>query len=160
MKRLALLALLALGACAAPSKAVRVQEVATELNMGLRFGRIELAVDKVARDERANFIKRHQAWGGAVRIVDLEMSGLTFRESGEADVFLSVNWQRTSGMDSLSTVIHQEWKDFKGTWMLVKEERSQGDAGLLGDVAAPSPADETPSRAARGEMQYRTTVIR
>jgi hypothetical protein len=128
--------------------------------MGLRFGRIELAIDKVARDERANFIKRHQNWFGALRIVDLEMAGLTFRETGEADVFLSVNWQRADGSDSQSTVIHQEWRDFKGTWMLVKEERNQGDPGLLGEPVTPATTDEAPSRAARGDMQYRTTIIR
>ncbi|RYE89215.1 MAG: hypothetical protein EOO75_12205 [Myxococcales bacterium] len=39
-----------------------------------------------------------------------------------------------------TTVIHQTWKDKLGTWMLVAEERAQGDEGLIDEVNKKKPS--------------------
>jgi hypothetical protein len=161
-----LLGLVGLAACAAPSKAQRVQEGAYELNMTSRFGRTEGVLDKVAKEEREKFLMRHRRWHGQIRIVDLELAGMGFPSSDEADVFVTVGWQPADGADMRSTTVRQRWKDKRGTWVLINEERAQGDSGLFGEAPASPPgvagdsAEPAPSRAAQGEAQFRTTVIR
>lgn len=162
MPRLAsllLLGALGLSACIAPSKAQRVQEAAYELNMISRFGRVEAVLDKVLPEERSQFIARHQNWHGQLRIVDLELAGIGFPKSDEADVFVNVGWQPANMADMRSTVVRQRWKDQKGTWLLISEERAQGDIGLFGEPSAEPQLVSPPSQTARSNS-YRTTVIR
>ena len=134
--------------CAAPSKAQRVQEAAYELNMGLRFGHSTQALGKVATDHRREFLRRHRDWSGRLRIVDLDLAGLDLREEG-ADVFVQVLWQPVDSTIVRTTVIHQTWKDQLGSWMLVAEERAQGDQGLIDEIDKKKPSggdgDKKPS---------------
>ena len=152
---LLVLPLILAAACAAPSKAQRVQETADEFNMGTRFNRSELVLPQVAESARERFLTQHRKWANEVRIVDLDFIGLTVHDDN-ADVFLSIGWQRANDPDMNTTVVRQVWHDFRGTWMLMKEERSQGDYGLLGDSG---PTDAAP-RAARSDRAFRTMVIR
>jgi hypothetical protein len=126
-------------ACAAPSKAQRVQEAAYELNMGLRFGYNTQALNKVAIDHRREFLRQHRDWASRLRIVDLDLAGLDLREDA-ADVFVQVLWQPVDSTIVRTTVIHQTWKDKLGSWMLVSEERAQGDQGLIDEVDKKKPS--------------------
>ncbi|MCS6902200.1 MAG: hypothetical protein RMJ98_21415 [Myxococcales bacterium] len=143
---------LILPSCAAPSRAQRVQEAAYELNVGLRFGHTALALEKVAAQERAEFLKRHRHWHGRLRVVDVELVGLNVRDN-EADIFVAIQWQRANYSDVNSSIIHQRWKDHRGTWQLVSETYAQGDQGIFSDESPQPPAD---TRAPR----YQITVIR
>ena len=153
-------------ACGLPSKEQRVQEAAYELNMGLRFSRSDIALTKVMRTERARFTERHRKWHGDIKIVDIELAGVAFRDDGDAVLFLSVSWQRADQQDMRTTVVSQRWHDKQGSWLLASEERAQGDFGLFNDVAPLPPASADPApgggpeKAARGDMQFRTTTIR
>jgi hypothetical protein len=150
---------LLLAACGMPSKQQRVQEAAYELNMGTRFSRTDVAMEKVLRSERVKFTERHKLWHTEIKIVDIELAGVTFRDDGDATLFLAVSWHRANEPDMRSTVVSQKWHDKQGTWMLAAEERAQGDFGLFGDFAPPSTTGD-PQKAARGDMQFRTTTIR
>jgi hypothetical protein len=143
---------LLLASCAAPSRAQRVQEAAYELNVGLRFGHTALALEKVAAQERAEFLKRHRHWNGKLRVVDVELVGLNVRDN-DADIFVAVQWQRADFSDVNSSVIHQRWKDNRGTWQLVSETHAQGDKGLFSDEQPPAPQDDH-------AQHYQITVIR
>jgi len=132
LPRLAAAALLGLCACAAPSRAQRVQEAAYELNVGLRFGHNAMALEKVASQERKEFLRRHRDWNGRLRVVDIDLAGLNVHES-EADVYVSVSWQDINFTDLHNTVVLQRWKDNRGTWQLIGESRSQGDKGLFNE---------------------------
>ena len=116
------------------SRAQRVQEAAYELNMGLRFGYNGQALGKVASEHKREFLRQHRDWSQRLRIVDLDLAGLEINEKGDGDVYVTVLWQPVDETTVRTTVIHQTWKDQKGTWMLVAEERSQGEQGLINET--------------------------
>ena len=129
--------LVALGACAAcmspPSPLSKVRELAQELNINARFGQNEMLIEHVAPDARDKYTAHHRGWGNTVRVADVELSGLKAHGDHDVDVFVRVAWYRVDQEELLSTTVKQGWHD-SGGWQLVKEERSAGDMGLLGDV--------------------------
>jgi hypothetical protein len=125
------------------SPPARAQEAATELNVNTRFGRLELAAEKVAPEHREAFLLRRKAWGSTVRVADYELAGLQMKKGeADADVLVKVAWYRVDQGDLHITVLKQKWHDFKGDWRLVDESRADGDAGLINDAVptAISPA--------------------
>jgi outer membrane murein-binding lipoprotein Lpp len=147
MRFAALVAALGLAACVSPpSPIAKVREASQELNINARFGQNEMAMDHVAPDARDSYAARHRAWGSAVRVADVEFSGLKQRGDHDVDVFVRVAWYRLEQEELLSTTVKQGWHD-AGGWQLVTEERSDGDMGLLGETVvfqapakAPGPA--------------------
>ena len=109
----------------------RVQEAAHDLTTAARFGRMDIALERVSRASRDDFVKRHAAWGSAVRVVDSEIQGLSLRDKEHADVFVTVGWQRIQESEMRTTHLTQHWRDHRGSWMLETEERTAGDVGLL-----------------------------
>jgi hypothetical protein len=146
-------------ACGAPSRSQRVQEAAYELNMGLRFHSADAGLDRVAKTERERFIKRHQLWHNKIRIVDLDAAGIQIRDDGDANLYLSISWQRMEEQDIHQTVIVQRWHDTRGKWLLAGEERAQGDSGLFGEIVVP-PADAEATPPPARDVQFRTITIR
>lgn len=121
------------------SPPVRAQEAATELNMNSRFGRMELAAEKVSPKARQGFFDRRRTWGGKVRVADYELAGLRMQGEEDAEVVVRVAWYRIDEGDLRSTVIRQKWHDFKGDWKLTEEARADGDIGLLGEAVVTAP---------------------
>ncbi|HKQ70418.1 MAG TPA: hypothetical protein VJT73_13810 [Polyangiaceae bacterium] len=117
------------------SPTVRVQDAANDLTTATRFGRMDVAMERVSRAGREPFARRHANWGGSLRVVDCEILGLRLTDKEHAVVMLSVNWQRLDDTEMRSTQITQHWQDHRGTWLLETEERTTGDVGLLGDNA-------------------------
>ena len=136
-------AVIALPACPAPQTAgARMQEAANDLNTNMRFGRIELAVERVAPAERETFMEHRRGWGSNVRIADYEMMAAKLTADSDADVTLRVAWYRPDEQDLRTTTVKQHWRDQKGDWQLVSEARIDGDVGLLGEPRpAPDPQD-------------------
>lgn len=115
--------------------ASRAQEASNEFNLHTRFGRIEQASERVAVEAREMFIKHRAGWGGQVRIADLENGGMRMlKENTEAEVTVRIAWYRPDEGDLHVTTLKQHWKDFRGDWRLVGEERTDGDLGLIGEV--------------------------
>lgn len=134
--RLAVLALsLLLPACPVSHQSgpARAQEAASELNVNARFGRMELAAERVAPKARDAFFQRRRGWGGKIRIADYEMAGMKMRGDDDAEMFVRVAWYRVDEGDLRLTTLRQKWHDFKGDWKLVEEARIDGDVGLLGE---------------------------
>ncbi|MEI7892591.1 MAG: hypothetical protein WCI05_05845 [Myxococcales bacterium] len=140
-------------ACGGASPGAKAQDAVTELNVNARFGRMEIAIEGVAVKERDAFAKRHKAWGGAIRIADVEVAGLRMRGEQEADVTVRVAWYRVDEHELRNTVVRQRW-EAKGGWRLVGEERTEGDMGLLGDEVKPGPVS-----APKPQAQFRTIRI-
>lgn len=137
---LAALLPLAVG-CAGSSPGARAQEAATALNLDSRFGRIELAVEKVAPTSREMFLSHRQGWGNKVRVVDSELAGIKMPKDDEAEVFVRVAWQRADEGDLHVTRVRQKWKDMRGDWKLVTEEHLDGEVGLLGEAVQRAPVE-------------------
>lgn len=143
-----LVSLFALAGCPVnhQSPPARAAEAAHDLNLNTRFGRMHIATSMVAAEARSSFLERRRAWGGNVRIVDFEMQGVKMRGDSDADIFVRVAWQRMDEGDLRTTLLQQNWHDFKGTFQLVGEHRADGDVGLLGEPRPQPAPGEGPER--------------
>ena len=156
-RSLSLLAALALAGCLGNSTpAGRVQEAAQDLNTAARFGRMDIAMDRVGKELREEFAKHHAAWGGQVRVMEAEFAGLNMKDKENAVLYVQVTWQKLTESDLRTTTLVQTWKDERGTWRLQKEERTSGDYGLLGESTPPSAAKQM----APQNAQFQTVYIR
>lgn len=166
MRRAALVAcLLGLAACfSPPSAGQRLSDAAVEMNSATRFGRMDIAIEHVGDAARADFARRHAAWGGGVRVVDLEMGGFDLVKRDEAEVLVNVAWQRPDESTLRVTRIAQRWRDESGRWQLVGEERKDGDPGLLGEKAPAAgktaPGDATAADQPPPRLGLQRRVIR
>jgi hypothetical protein len=131
----------------------RMQDAANDLTTATRFGRMDMALERVSQDTREEFIRRHAAWGSAIRIADCDLSGLRLVDKRNATSTLTVSWQRIDESDLRGTQIAQKWKDHKGKWLLESEERIAGDVGLLGEPT-------TVVRAPQSRTQFESITIR
>jgi hypothetical protein len=123
----------ALAACMGQSRPARAQEAASDMNTHIRFGRVELAGEKVDTSYRNKFVERRRQWGQGIRLGDTEISAIRMVGEDRAETNVSVSWYRVDEGELHSTKIKQIWKDFKGDWRLIEEERVDGDVGLLGE---------------------------
>jgi hypothetical protein len=131
------------------SSPARAQEAATELNVNTRFGRLELAAEKVAPTARDAFMQRREAWGSTVRVADYEFAGLRMKGKEDAEMLVKIAWYRIDQGDLRVTTLKQQWHDFKGDWRLVDESRADGDVGLIGEKMPSSGPAATKGRAAQ-----------
>ncbi|HEY5373405.1 MAG TPA: hypothetical protein VIK01_06945 [Polyangiaceae bacterium] len=143
-----------LGACMMPPPASeKATDAARELNVAARFGRIDIAAGLAASGARDEFIKRRATWGGDIRVVDVELGGLSMPDSSHAVFQVDYAWMRMNEDTLRSTRVAQKWSSTKGGWALDSEKRVAGDVGLFGervDVMRPPQHD----------TQFATKVIR
>jgi hypothetical protein len=124
-----------LSACIPPhAPAQQVSEVARELNVATRFGKMDVAAESTTDAHRSNFLKRRADWGKEIRVVDVELAQLTLQTSEAAEVFVDVSWVRMDEGVLRSTRVKQHWANPGGGWKLAEEERVAGDLGLLGET--------------------------
>lgn len=134
---------------------MKLDDAVKETNDAARFGRTDLAVERVVPANRTAFVKRHRLWGSEVRIVDVEYGGVEKMSEGEAVIIVGFGWYRPAEGTLRTTMVRQTWKNDKGTgpWFLADEERVSGDLGLLGEsVKVVVPERET--------KHFGTTVIK
>lgn len=115
----------------------KAQEAMVDLNAHARFGRMEVAAERVTPPEREAFLRRRAGWGSAVQIADSELVGMQVgREAkDEAVAYVRVSWYRLTDGELRATTVRQKWKvtGLRGDWFLASEDRIGGDAGLLGE---------------------------
>lgn len=127
-----LAALLLLGCSALPNPMARAQEAAQDFNTDTRYGRNEIAIERVAPAAHDSFLSHHRAWGSKVQIADIEFEGLHRKSDHDAEVTVRVSWYRPEEQELHATTLKQTWHD-QGGWKLTAEERTEGDIGLLGE---------------------------
>lgn len=135
-----------------PTQSQRVTDSARELNLATRFGRMDVALGQTAKGARDLFLERRAEWGKNVRIVDIELSGLSMKDEFQASVTVDVSWVRVNDDTLRTTRIVQTWKD-DGGWHLTREQRVAGDLGLFGE-----PIELVPE--APRDVQYASKTIR
>jgi hypothetical protein len=139
---------LALVACAPPAGSLAsAEQAAQELNVDARFGRSEFVMDHVAPDARPDFAMHHRAWGTAIRVADIELTGVRSHGEHEVEVMVRVAWYRPEEQELRVTTLQQGWRDKdKSGWQLVTEQRLEGDVGLLGEpIVFQAPPGDRPS---------------
>jgi hypothetical protein len=155
-RALALCAVLfAVGCMAPPTPAQRVTEAARELNMAARFGRMDLAMGATNPGARERFVERRREWGGEIRVLDLELSGLQMPHHDRATLLVDLQWVRMSEGTLRNTRVEQTWSnEEEGGWRLVRERRVAGDVGLFGERV--TVLHEAP----RGDVHFPSRTIR
>ncbi|HEY0465576.1 MAG TPA: hypothetical protein VGC79_15285 [Polyangiaceae bacterium] len=136
-----------------PAASEKASDAARELNLSARFGNMDVAAKKAAKEARADFIQRHAQWGGEIRIVDVEMAGMNMPDSDHAIFQIDYSWMRSDESTMRSTRVTQHWSSLNGAWAMEREHRASGDIGLFGehvDVLRP----------AQRNAQFATKVIR
>jgi hypothetical protein len=155
-RNMVLFASLAFGGCIGGiSPAAKLDDAVKETNDAARFGRTDLAVERVLPASRAAFAKRHRLWGSEVRVVDVEYGGLEKMSEGEAVIVVGFGWFRPAEGVLRTTMVRQTWRNDRGRgpWYLDTEERVGGDVGLLGEAVTLVKPDKK-------NAQFETTVIR
>jgi hypothetical protein len=149
MRSVLVAAALSAGACVTPPGPVaKAREAAQEFNLDARFGRNETTIERVALSARQSYAEHHRAWGGRVRVADIEMTGIHARSDHDVEVLVHVSWYRVDQQELLATTLRQTWHE-AGGWQLLAEERVDGDIGLLGEnvvFLAPPPEDRGPAQ--------------
>jgi hypothetical protein len=143
-----------LGACM-PSQipAREVSDVARDLNLATRFGRMDLAAEHTSEAHRPRFLESRADWGADVRVVDIELARLDVPDSETAEVLVDVSWVRIDEGLLRSTRVRQNWQNPGGGWQLSGEERIAGDVGLFGE-------NVTILRPERRDTHFPTKTIR
>lgn len=144
------------GCVAPPSQSQRVTEAARELNVAVRFGRMDVALGHTSPGARNQFLARRALWGKTLRILDVELAGLKMQDPTNAVVHVDVAWVRDHESSLRSTRVAQVWRDSDegGGWRLVREQRVAGDLGLFGEPVPLARAEEP------RDVQFPTRVIR
>jgi hypothetical protein len=145
-------------ALAAQTPSARVQEAAREANTAARFGRMDVALEHTAPGTKENFIKRHAAWGGTVRVFEMELAGFAMPETDHATVLVDYQWMYLDENTLHSTRVEQTWRgdtEARG-WKLTRERRIGGDVGLFGEIRAKHDPKEEP----HGDVHFPTKTIR
>lgn len=130
--RSALLATVFVAACLSPSTPLqRLTDSAYDFNLATRFGRTDVALENVSRDEQASFSKRHETWGAQLRIVDSEVIEIARTDDGVAQVTVDIQWHRANESLIHATRLRQAWKDIGPRWVLEGELAVAGDAAIF-----------------------------
>lgn len=115
----------------------KLMDAAYDHNVAARFGRMDIAQELVATAARQEWARKHAAWGGRVRIVDLELQSMQMRSRDEAMIRVVVSWQRTDEADLRTTELAQKWRSVGAGWQLDQEECASGDDALLAPTSKP-----------------------
>jgi hypothetical protein len=137
-----------------PQHAQDVTDVARDLNVAARFGRMDVAAEHTTDEWRESFVQRRLHWGRDVRVVDTELTSLNMKDKSEAEVFVEVSWMRIDEGLLRGTRVKQMWRNPGGGWKLAEETRDSGDVGLFGERVVVLRPEPTP------DARFPTKVIR
>lgn len=137
-----------------PGPAETASDAARELNMTARYGELAGILGMTATGVRQEFVTRRAEWGKMVRVVDVELAGLTLEDRDRANILVDFSWTRSDENVLKTTRVLQGWQNQEGDWQLVREKRVSGDLGLFGEVVA------RVEREPRPDVQFPTRVIR
>ena len=114
------------------SPETRLRDSVVELNEETRWGRMDVAVKRVAPGFRDQFVMSHMRWGNDIQIADVEMLGMNAnKEEGDAVSRVAIRWYDQRSMVISDTVVRQNWKQHKQTYILMSESVESGHPGLL-----------------------------
>ncbi|MEO8796865.1 MAG: hypothetical protein ABI551_03195 [Polyangiaceae bacterium] len=148
---------LATSGCLGQSGPAAAQEAARELNVNLRFGRMELVMERVSPGLRDAYVAQHRNWGSTIRIADSELDGMRLLSKEEALVIVKIAWYEPTEQELRVTTLRQTWKKEKDSWLLTAEARADGDLGLLGEHVPPASKADPNER--RPPAQFQTVRI-
>jgi hypothetical protein len=109
-----------------------LQDQVHSLNDETRWGRVDLASERVAPSYRRTFLESRVAWGRDVRIADTELNQLILAtDMMSATSTIEVTWYDQRTMEVSSTVLRQHWIKRDDAFLLDRESVLAGDEALL-----------------------------
>ena len=113
--------------------AQQINDIARDVNVATRFGRMDVAMEHTTEEHRDEFMRTRADWGKDIRVLDIELSRLELKKADSADVLVDVSWVRMDEGVLRSTRVKQHWENKGDDWRIDSEERLSGDIGLLGE---------------------------
>lgn len=110
----------------------RLQDQVYALNDETRWGRIDLAAQRVVPAYRSRFLELHQGWGTSVQVAETELTNLALAEDGQsAAALVTVSWYDMQSMEAHTTHLRQRWTKSDGPFALAGEEIVGGEPSLF-----------------------------
>ena len=130
----------------------RLKDAVYGLNSETRWGRMDLAIQRVVPAYRAEFEATHSRWGKSIRIADVDITNVeTAGEDNESAVsYVSIRWYDARTLLMSDTVVAQTWKKVKGTYGLTGEAVRSGSPALLQTPPTPGGATSAGGEAPAG----------
>lgn len=181
LMRMSVLVPIALAACALPgcmlidsiSPQVRLGDQVHQLNDEIRWGRVDLAAQRVAASHRRQFVQSHRGWGANIHVADADVTNMDLGlPDGRAASYVTYSWFDERAMELQSTTVRQLWVGEGEGYVLVGEEVIGGEASLLpgapvidldgldedGNLTAGSESDPVATMAAMDALEDAPTV--
>lgn len=110
----------------------RLRDSVVGFNDEMRWGRQDLAIQRVAPEARAEFSARHHAWGRDIQIADSEIVNVTVGHEGEdAASYVTIQWYRQNSTLLATTTLRQTWERTMGSYAMTGEEVHEGEESLI-----------------------------
>src|SRR5690348_5365594 len=101
----------------------RLQDQVYAFNDETRWGRVDLAAQRVAPDYRQSFLQTHHGWGTEIQISDAELTNLQIANDSEsATALVFVSWYDMQTMEVHGTTLRQRWTKSAGPYQLAGED--------------------------------------
>ncbi|MDQ3033692.1 MAG: hypothetical protein M3Y87_14840 [Myxococcota bacterium] len=114
------------------SPQVRLGDQVHQLNDEVRWGRVDLAAQRVAPAHRRQFVRSHRGWGANIHVADADVTNMDLGlPDGRAASFVTYSWFDERTMELQSTTVRQLWRGEGEGYVLVGEEVIGGDESLL-----------------------------
>ena len=135
MKSLSFLAILGtvLISCgvATPNKQDTLKESVLLFNEGVRWGRLQDVLPRVAPEHADNFIEMHKDFGKTIQISDYELINTKANwEDKQAVVTVQITWYRNTEMELHTTILSQKWEQVGVDWVMMAESFVSGEPFL------------------------------
>ena len=143
-----------LGGCllANVSTAEKLREAVEGANSEARWGRLDLASQRVHPSYREAWASARRDWQEDVQIADSEVTSLRLDDEQDGAVsMVVVEWFRYDTMTLRKSTVRQTWDRVGGTFALKSEEVVDGDEELFAEPEIDEEADESEETAADGE---------
>ena len=104
-----------------------------QVNYAARWGRVDVAVERVAPSYRTTFLRSRRPWGRDLQIADVELVDihLVDGDNARAQSIVAVSWYDLRAMDLRTTTLEQAWRRTGQAYVLESEEIVEGDESLV-----------------------------
>ena len=114
------------------SAAARLGDSVYDLAEETRWGRTQLAAERVVPDYRHDFLASRRKWGRDYQIGDCDIHHMQLAEdSDSASVVVVFNWYDRRSMEVSETTVQQEWLREGRVFVLKSEEVLDGNPALI-----------------------------
>ena len=110
-----------------PKRQDSLREAVLLFNEGVRWGRLQDVMPRVALDSREHFLEMHKEFGRDLQVSDYEIVNTAVDwKKNTANVTVQITWYRKSQMEVFTTVLTQTWEEQAGEWLMTIESFTSG----------------------------------